>query len=136
MISLSDSKLVIVPVLSIVLASGVTPRTTLLLWDVVLVVHNARHTSHDNRQARRLVSVDNSPANHASENDDDDGDDEATYVLIHAFTLMSRRFTLMPRVLKMRCYMLRCKRPATRQHRRCTKFLTSASSRASSSRST
>ena len=92
--------------------------------DVVLAARAARHTSRDNRQARRLVSA----ANSASENDDDDGDDEATYVRM-PFTLMPRRFTLMPRGLKMRRYMLRCKRPATRQHRRCTKFLTSASSK-------
>ena len=92
--------------------------------DVVLAARAARHTSRDNRQARRLVSA----ANSASENDDDDGDDEATYVRM-PFTLMPRRFTLMPRGLKMRRYMLQCKRPATRQHRRCTKFLTSASSK-------
>jgi hypothetical protein len=52
--------------------------------DVVLAARAARHTSHDNRQGRRLVSAANSAANSASENDDDDGDDEATYVHIHA----------------------------------------------------
>jgi hypothetical protein len=54
-------------------------------------------------------------------------------------TLMSRHFTLMSRGLKMWHYiffwdMFRYKRPVTRQHRRCTKILTSVSSRASSFR--